>query len=83
MLMVPGVSAVVVDDVGRVLLGRRATTAGGARVNDDESLEMRWFATDALPDIDDWVRLRIDTALKNEPAAWFAAPGAYHPALGF
>lgn len=27
--------------------------------------------------------LRIDTALKNEPAAWFAAPGTYHPALGF
>ena len=147
MLMGPGVSAVVFDEAGRVLLGRRSdsgrwsllagsvdpgeqpadaivreireesavevrvdgivgvalhpvtypngdqcqflnvwfrcTAIGGeARVNDDESLEMRWFATDALPDIDDWVRLRIDTALKNEPAAWVAAPGTQHPALG-
>ena len=62
----------------------RCTAIGGeARVNDDESLEMRWFARDALPEIDDMVRLRIDTALNDEPAAWFAPPGAEHPALRF
>jgi 8-oxo-dGTP diphosphatase len=62
----------------------RCTAIGGtARVNDDESLEMRWFAPDALPEIDDFVRLRIETATKNEPAAWYAPPGSHHPALGF
>jgi 8-oxo-dGTP diphosphatase len=148
MLMVPSVSAVVRDEDGRVLLGRRSDTGewsllagivdpgeqpadaivreireesavevrvdgvagvalhpmaypngdrcqylnvwfrctaigGEARVNDDESLEMRWFAVEALPEVDDWVRLRIDTALSGEPAAWYAAPGTRHPALGF
>jgi 8-oxo-dGTP diphosphatase len=62
----------------------RCTAIGGdARVNDDALLEVRWFPADALPDVDDWARLRIDTALSGEPGAWFAPPGARHPALGF
>jgi 8-oxo-dGTP diphosphatase len=62
----------------------RCTAIGGtARVNDDESLEMAWFAPDALPEIDDFVRLRIETALKNDPVAWFVQPGAEQPGLGF
>jgi 8-oxo-dGTP diphosphatase len=148
MIMVPSVSAVVFDEAGRLLLGRRSddgrwsllagsvdpgeqpadaivrevleesavevrvdavlgvalhpvtypngdrceylnvwfrcTAIGGrARVNDEESLEMGWFTADALPEVDDWVRLRIATALDDEPGAWFAAPGTHHPALGF
>ena len=148
MVMVPGVSAVVFNDAGEILLGRRSddgrwsllaggvdpgeqpadaivrevfeeaavdvrvdrvlglalhpvtypngdqceylnvwfrcTAVGGeARVNDDESLEVRWFAVDALPEVNEFVRLRIETALKNEPGTWFAAPGSTHPALGF
>jgi 8-oxo-dGTP diphosphatase len=146
MIMVPSVSAVVLDDEGKLLLGRRSddgrwsllagsvdpgeqpadaivrevfeesavevrvdrlvgvalhpvtypngdrceflnvwfrcTAIGGeARVNDDESVEMGWFAPDALPALDDWVALRIETALKDDPAAWFVPPGTTHPAL--
>jgi len=52
-------------------------------VNDGELLEVRWFPVDAMPDLDDWARLRIDTARSGEPAAWYARPGTRHPALGF
>ena len=148
MLMVPSVSAVVRDEAGRVLLGRRGDTGawsllagivdpeeqpadaivreireesavevrvygvagvalhpmtypngdqcqvlnvwfrctaigGEARVNDGELLDVRWFPVDGLPEVDDWERLRIDTALTGEPAAWYALPGTRHPALGF
>jgi len=55
--------------------------AGTARVNDDESLAVRWFAPDALPEVDSWVRLRVDTALAGVEAAWFPAPGVKYPAL--
>ena len=146
MIMVPSVSAVVVNDEGALLLGRRSdngrwsllagmvdpgeqpadaivreiyeesavevrvdrvlgvalhpvtypngdkceymnvwfrctATGGQARVNDEESLEMEWFAPDALPPLDDFATLRIETALKDDPAVWFAQPGATHPAL--
>ena len=58
------------------------TAVGGtARVNDDESVEIRWFAADALPEIDPWVRLRIDTTLSDDEAAWFARPGSRHQEL--
>jgi 8-oxo-dGTP pyrophosphatase MutT (NUDIX family) len=148
MLMVPSVSAVVRDEAGRLLLGRRSdtgewsllagivdpgeqpadavvreireesavevrvdgvagvalhpmtypngdecqflnvwfrctATGGEARVNDDELLEVRWFPAGALPKVDEWARLRIDTALSGGPAAWYAAPATRHPALGF
>jgi 8-oxo-dGTP diphosphatase len=148
MVMVPSVSAVVRDDAGRMLLGRRSDTrewsllagivdpgeqpadaivrevreesavdvrvdgvagvalhpmtypngdecqflnvwfrctavGGDARVNDGELLEVHWFPVEDMPDLDDWARLRIDTACSGDPAAWYARPGVRHPALGF
>ena len=153
LLFLPGVSAVVLDDAGRVLLGRRADTGGWsviggipdpgeqpadcavrevweetgvrcvpervalvhaldkpvtypngdicqfmditlrcvapgeaareARVNDDESLEVAWFALDELPPLQDFALLRIDQAVHGEGAAWFetatATPWAEQP----
>lgn len=139
LLLLPGVSAVVIDDQGRVLLGRRAdtgkwsiiggipepgeqpadtavrevfeetavrcvpervvlvqalkeieypngdhcqfmdisllcrATGGRARVNDDESLEVDWFAVDALPELAEFALTRIKRALADEPT-WFAPP---------
>ena len=45
---------------------------GEARVNDDESLAVGWFALDDLPPIGDLVRHRIECALS--PGTWFAEP---------
>jgi 8-oxo-dGTP diphosphatase len=146
LLLLPGVSAVVTDDEGRVLLARRsdngrwsvpagmidpgeqpADTAlrevleetgvhaeivrlagaathpvvypngdtceflnvwfrcravgGEAGVTDDESLEVGWFAPDDLPELDEWSKLRIGTALAPDGPAWHAAPGERHPGL--
>ncbi|WP_329361252.1 NUDIX hydrolase [Streptomyces sp. NBC_01483] len=137
LLWLPGVSAVVFDDEGRVLLGRRSDTrkwsiiggipdpgeqpaecavrevfeetnvrcvvervvlvqalepvtyengdtcqfmdttfrcravGGEARVNDDESLDVGWFAVDALPELHEFGVLRIKQALSDAPT-WFA-----------
>jgi 8-oxo-dGTP pyrophosphatase MutT (NUDIX family) len=62
---------------------RCRAVGGHARVNDDESVAVGWFSLDGLPEIQPWVRLRIDVALKDEPMAWFARPGTHHDALGF
>ncbi|MFF3491937.1 NUDIX domain-containing protein [Streptomyces sp. NPDC002795] len=136
LLLLPGVSAIVFDDEGRVLLGRRAdtgkwsiiggipepgeqpadvaerevyeetgvecvvervvlvqalqpvtypngdqcqfmdtsflcrATGGEARVNDDESLEVAWFALDALPPLDEFSLFRIKQA-QSEGPTWF------------
>lgn len=137
LLHLPGVSAVVFDDEGRVLLGRRADTGlwsvvggiaepgeepaltaerevyeetavrcvadrvvlvqalpqpvtypngdicqymditfrcravgGEARVNDEESLDVGWFAVDALPELQEFALFRIKQAM-NEGPAWF------------
>ncbi|MFJ4716793.1 NUDIX hydrolase [Streptomyces sp. NPDC088785] len=137
LLYLPGVTAVVFDDQGRVLLGRRSdtgrwavpagiaepgeqpadvatrevleetgvecvaervvlvqamkspvtypngdrcqfmditfmcrATGGEARVNDDESLEVAWFARDALPPLDEHGTLRIKQAVQDGPT-WF------------
>ncbi|MEE1940788.1 NUDIX domain-containing protein [Streptomyces sp. TRM 70361] len=136
LLFLPGVSAVVLDDGGRILLGRRADTGrwaiiggipdpgeqpadavvrevyeetavravperlllvqtldpvrypngdvcqfvdiafrcravgGQARVNDDESLDVAWFAPDALPPLDEFALTRIARATEDGPA-WF------------
>ncbi|MEU9518730.1 NUDIX domain-containing protein [Streptomyces sp. NPDC048224] len=136
LLWLPGVTAVVLDDEGRVLLGRRSdngrwsliggipepgeqpaacavreveeetavrcvverlvlvqalkpvtydngdvcqfmditfrcrAVGGEARVNDDESLEVGWFAVDALPDIGEFGQARVKQALSDAPA-WF------------
>jgi 8-oxo-dGTP pyrophosphatase MutT (NUDIX family) len=156
LLLLPGVTAVVFDDAGRVLLGERSdnhkwsliagvmdpgeqpaetvvrevyeetavhvvperltsvltqppTTypnghiceyvdltfrcrviGGEARVNDDESLAVGWFALDELPPIDALTRHRIDCALAPGPDAWFGTelpgfagdPTAVGPARG-
>jgi 8-oxo-dGTP pyrophosphatase MutT (NUDIX family) len=136
LLWLPGVSAVVLDDEGRVLLGQRAdnrrwalisgipdpgeqpaaavvrevqeetgvdcvvervvsvrsgkpvtfpngdicqfmdicfrarAVGGEARVNDDESLQVGWFALDALPAMTEFHHFRIKQALSDEPT-WF------------
>lgn len=43
---------------------------GEARVNDDESLEVGWFAVDALPEVEEFVVSRIKLAMHDGPA-WF------------
>lgn len=45
--------------------------AGEARVNDDESIDVRWFAPDQLPPLDEHALLTIEHALADAPAAWF------------
>jgi 8-oxo-dGTP pyrophosphatase MutT (NUDIX family) len=45
--------------------------AGEPRVNDDESLEFRYFAPDALPVMARRHQMRIADALRNEPRARF------------
>ncbi|MEV6106336.1 NUDIX domain-containing protein [Streptomyces sp. NPDC051940] len=141
LLLLPGSAAVVVDDAGRVLLGRRADTGawavvagipepgeqpadaavrevyeetavrcavervvavetgpvftydngdrsqyivtvfraryvgGEARVNDDESLDVAWFAPDALPPLGASSERWVKHALGGGPA-WFAGGGA-------
>lgn len=51
---------------------RCRAVGGEARVNDDESLAVGWFALDDLPPIGELVRKRIEWAL--EPGPWFAWP---------
>ncbi|WP_405739421.1 NUDIX domain-containing protein [Streptomyces sp. NBC_01525] len=140
LLWLPGVTAVVFDDDGRVLLGRRADTGGWsviggiaepgeqpaevavrevfeetavrvvpervvlvealrpltypngdvcqfmditlrcravdgeARVNDDESLDVAWFALDALPELEEFALTRIRRAAEDGEA-WFEGKG--------
>jgi 8-oxo-dGTP pyrophosphatase MutT (NUDIX family) len=139
-LLLPGVTAVVFDDAGRLLLGQRSDTGrwaliagvmdpgeqpaetvvrevyeetavhvvpervtsvltqppntypngdqtefvditfrcravgGEARVNDDESLAVGWFALADLPPIPEPARLRIEWSLLPGTDAWFSAP---------
>ncbi|MEV0842826.1 NUDIX domain-containing protein [Actinocatenispora sera] len=47
---------------------------GDPRRDEDETLDVRWFEPDALPDIHPFTRLRIDTALREGPP-WFVPPG--------
>ncbi|WP_405392504.1 NUDIX domain-containing protein [Streptomyces sp. NBC_01102] len=141
LLLLPGVSAIVFDDEGRVLLGRRSdtgewsvvggisepgeepaatavrevyeetavhcvaervvltkalapvtyangdvsqylditfrcrATGGEARVNDDESLEVGWFALDSLPPLSEFSLFRIKQSVADEPT-WFEPAGA-------
>ncbi|WP_051951807.1 NUDIX hydrolase [Actinacidiphila yeochonensis] len=50
---------------------RCRAVGGEARVNDDESLDVRWFAVDDLPPLGPIARERIAMALADEPT-WFA-----------
>ena len=60
---------------------RCRAVGGRARVNDDESTDVGWFAATALPGLDEWARLRIATSQEVHAPAWYAAPGEQHPAL--
>jgi 8-oxo-dGTP pyrophosphatase MutT (NUDIX family) len=44
---------------------------GEPRINDDESLELRYFAPDALPAMESRHRMRIEDALRGDPRARF------------
>ncbi|MEE1927280.1 NUDIX domain-containing protein [Streptomyces sp. TRM 70351] len=148
LLFLPGVTAIVHDEAGRVLLGRRADTgrwaviggicepgeqpaetavrevfeetgvrcvaeqvvlvetrepvrypngdvcqflditfrcralpgsAADARVNDDESLEVGWFAPGALPDLEPFGIVRIERAAEGGPTGFVPAPAAAAP----
>jgi 8-oxo-dGTP pyrophosphatase MutT (NUDIX family) len=58
---------------------RCRAVGGEARVNDDESLDVRWFALDELPPLGPIARGRIELALRSDPT-WFAPAAA--PGLG-
>lgn len=45
--------------------------SGDARVNDDESLEVGWFATDALPDLPHRTKVRLERAFAFQGSTWF------------
>ncbi|MDH6579447.1 NUDIX domain-containing protein [Kitasatospora sp. MAP5-34] len=49
--------------------------SGEARVNDDESLEVGWFALDELPELDDYTRDRLALALSTERGTAFNFSG--------
>lgn len=51
---------------------RCRAVGGEARVNDDESLDVRWFAIDALPELEEFALTRIKQALDSGPT-WFDA----------
>ncbi|MFI7488462.1 NUDIX hydrolase [Micromonospora echinaurantiaca] len=57
-------------------LGFHCRLLGGtARVNDDESLAVRWFPMDALPTLDAHARTVVAHALADKSAAWYLPPG--------
>ena len=54
--------------------------SGEAQVNDDESLDVRWFALDDLPEMMERSRVRLERALAFRGRAWFE--GAPAPSEG-
>ncbi|KQV15652.1 MULTISPECIES: NUDIX domain-containing protein [unclassified Kitasatospora] len=46
--------------------------SGDARVNDDESLEVAWFAPTELPELDDYARYRLELALAGKAETVFS-----------
>ncbi|GAB3807075.1 hypothetical protein GCM10027605_36560 [Micromonospora zhanjiangensis] len=60
---------------------RCRAVGGTARGDDDESLEVGWFALSDLPELDDWARLRLTTTRSLTAPTWYARPGERHPAL--
>jgi 8-oxo-dGTP diphosphatase len=61
---------------------RCRAVSGEARVNDEESIAVGWFAPDALPELSRFARLRIRVALDDDAPPWFAPPGEPCPELG-
>ncbi|GIE98795.1 NUDIX hydrolase [Paractinoplanes rishiriensis] len=58
----------------------RCRAVGGApRADGDESLAVGWFAPGDLPDLDEWAKLRIETAGSDDPQAWYAPAGEPAP----
>jgi 8-oxo-dGTP pyrophosphatase MutT (NUDIX family) len=55
---------------------RCRAVGGEARVNDDESLEVGWFAVDALPDIQEFGQTRVKQAMSDAPT-WFEPTGSF------
>ncbi|MFJ3670750.1 NUDIX hydrolase [Streptomyces sp. NPDC090106] len=53
---------------------RCRAVGGEAKVNDDESLDVAWFAVDALPELNDFGLFRIKQALTETPT-WFDPTG--------
>ncbi|MEU8515321.1 NUDIX domain-containing protein [Kitasatospora sp. NPDC059722] len=62
-----------------VLTFRCRAIGGEARVNDDESLEVGWFALDALPPMIDLEHERLRHALECEGPAVFSWEGKERP----
>ena len=54
---------------------------GSARVNDDESTEVGWYAADSLPELDGWASLLLETTDDPDGPSWYSPPGLPHPAL--
>ncbi|CAL9594756.1 hypothetical protein SUDANB6_05332 [Streptomyces sp. enrichment culture] len=54
---------------------RCRAVGGEARVNDDESLDVGWFAVDALPDLHEFSLFRIKQAMSDGPT-WFDTTGS-------
>jgi 8-oxo-dGTP pyrophosphatase MutT (NUDIX family) len=59
---------------------RCRAVGGEARVNDDESLDVRWFALGELPPLGPAARERIRMALSDEPTWFVPAPAPAAPA---
>lgn len=51
---------------------RCVSDAAAARVNDDESLDIRWFARDMLPELEPLIFQRVRHALSGEDHVMFA-----------
>ena len=58
---------------------RCRAVGGEARVNDDESLAVGWFALADLPPVNELNRQRLDCALAVGADAWFSAPAGHRP----
>lgn len=68
------------DQVQYLELTFRCRVAGGtARVNDEESLEVRWHALDALPELDDGELGRLTQAVQGQVAAYIFSGRADRP----
>jgi 8-oxo-dGTP pyrophosphatase MutT (NUDIX family) len=72
------------DQVQYLELTFRCRAVGGAaRVNDEESLEVRWHAMDAMPELDegDHCRNLLNLAVKSDGGAAYSFSGQAEPGL--